>query len=373
MLTKTKKVLFYAPLKSPDHETPSGDRKIARLLIEVLEATGFNVDIASKFRSWSSGKELEEISRKEKEGRIECQRLIAYAREHPEFIPDFWFTYHLYHKAPDYLGPTFCEAFDVPYIVAEASYAHKRDEGIWGHQNQVVKRSLRLAHTVFSFGKHDMAGILPFLKPSAEHHYIAPFLDRREVSTKSIKHIGKTPRLITVAMMRRGDKFDSYRLLAEILKQSSDQDWQLTIVGDGECFTEVQALFSQKQFPGREIIFLGQKSESELYEIYQNHDVFIWPAINEAFGMALLEAQFAGLPVIAGDYGSVSSIVQHGETGFVVPDNDVAVFQKKLFSLLSNKTLVEKMGSAARIKSEQMHSFDGVCNQFAKILYDLVA
>ena len=47
-------------------------------------------------------------------------------------------------------------------------------------------------------------------------------------------------------------------------------------------------------------------------------DLFVWPAINEAFGMALLEAQASALPVVAGASGGVGGIVASGETGLLV-------------------------------------------------------
>ena len=40
--------------------------------------------------------------------------------------PDLWFTYHLYYKAPDLVGPLVAGALGIPYAVAEASVAHKR-------------------------------------------------------------------------------------------------------------------------------------------------------------------------------------------------------------------------------------------------------
>ena len=45
-------IAFYAPLKSPDHETPSGDRRMARLLLATLERAGHELHIASHLRSY---------------------------------------------------------------------------------------------------------------------------------------------------------------------------------------------------------------------------------------------------------------------------------------------------------------------------------
>ncbi len=47
-------IAFYAPLKSPNHPVPSGDRQMARLLIAALRLAGHSVEIASELRSFSA-------------------------------------------------------------------------------------------------------------------------------------------------------------------------------------------------------------------------------------------------------------------------------------------------------------------------------
>ena len=47
----------------------------------------------------------------------------------PAAAPELWFTYHLYHKAPDWLGPRIAGALGIPYVVAEASFAPKQAGG----------------------------------------------------------------------------------------------------------------------------------------------------------------------------------------------------------------------------------------------------
>ena len=111
------------------------------------------------------------------------------------------------------------------------------------------------------------------------------------------------PRLITVAMMRRGDKLASYRLLADSLAMLSDLEWSLDIVGDGEARGEVAAALAPL---GPRLRWRGALDAAGVAAALADSDLFVWPAINEAFGMALLEAQASGLPVVAGASGGVS-------------------------------------------------------------------
>ena len=48
------RIAFYAPLKSPDHPVPSGDRQMARLLVAALRHAGHDVEIASELRSYAA-------------------------------------------------------------------------------------------------------------------------------------------------------------------------------------------------------------------------------------------------------------------------------------------------------------------------------
>ena len=123
--------------------------------------------------------------------------------------------------------------------------------------------------------------------------------------------------------MRRGDKLASYRVLADSLAMLSDLDWSLDLVGDGEARGEVAAAFAALS---PRIRWRGALDESAVAAALADSDLFVWPAVNEAFGMALLEAQASGLPVVAGAVagasGGVGGIVADRETGLLVPPGD---------------------------------------------------
>lgn len=74
---------------------------------------------------------------------------------------------------------------------------------------------------------------------------------------------------------------------------------------------------------GKNIRFFGDASFERKIPLLQNAKVLLFPTrANEVFGYSMIEAMSCGTPVIGFDDGSVSEIVQHGETGFVVKDID---------------------------------------------------
>jgi hypothetical protein len=92
------RIAFYAPLKPPNHPTPSGDRRMARLLMAALAHAGHEVTLASIYRSWDDGTRPGRHERLAALGARLADRLTERLRAAP---PDLWFTYQLYHKAPD--------------------------------------------------------------------------------------------------------------------------------------------------------------------------------------------------------------------------------------------------------------------------------
>ena len=107
--------------------------------------------------------------------------------------------------------------------------------------------------------------------------------------------------------MRTRDKLDSYRVLAKALVLLKDRPWRALLVGDGPARAEVEALMAPLNEGGHERVrFAGALPREALPALYAGADLYLWPAINEAYGMTFLEAQAAGLPVVAGRTGGVA-------------------------------------------------------------------
>ncbi|HTZ38458.1 MAG TPA: glycosyltransferase, partial [Stellaceae bacterium] len=343
------RVAFYAPLKPPDHPVPSGDRRIARLLLAALRLAGHRPLVGSRLRSFDpdGGRHPAVAARAE---RI-AARLVAGWRADPATAPGLWFTYHLYYKAPDWLGPAVSTALGIPYVVAEASFAAKRAGGAFDLGHRAVAAALRRADRVIGLNSADRDGVLPLLAHPERFVALAPFLDAGRFAGPRAASAA-APRLVTVAMMRPGDKLASYRVLGAALSALLDLPWSLDVVGDGPAQAEVRAALAPL---GARVRFRGALDEAGVAACLAAADLFVWPAIHEAFGMALLEAQASGLAAVAGASGGVGDIVADAVTGRLTPPGDAAAFSAAVRNLLADPAHCAAMGAAAYDKVRREH------------------
>ena len=132
--------------------------------------------------------------------------------------PDLWFCYHPYYKAPDLIGPTLASAFAIPYVTAEASYSSRRNVGVWAETQASVAETVKIAALNICFTHRDRDGLAK-IAPDATFAMLPPFIDTSAFAASP--HSGSSG-LIAVAMMRPGDKLDSYRMLARALERLPD-------------------------------------------------------------------------------------------------------------------------------------------------------
>lgn len=340
------RIAFHTPLKPLDHPTPSGDRSMARALAGILRRLGHEVIAVDRHEPGRRG--LVEPARQAEERARHLARV-------PDLVaqrPDLWFTYHLWYKQPDWLGPEVSATLKIPYVVAEASYAPKRAGGPWDLGHHAVGKAIRAADLVLTLNPDDSPMIAPLLRSPACAVVIPPFLDAAPFRAARRAPREGTPMLLAVGMMRPGDKLASYRLLADALQRVRDLDWRLTIVGDGEARGEVEAAFAPVS---DRIIYRGAVDAAGLPAIYASADLLVWPAINEAYGIALLEAQAAGLPVVAGRTRGVPAVIGDGESGLLPTLGDAQAFAASVRALLVDPARRAALAAGARARIDRDH------------------
>lgn len=360
------RIAFYAPMKHPDHPVPSGDRQMARLLIRALTLAGHTVEVASRLRAFVSDPVDPGHDDVREEAQAEIERLAAEWAGHGP--PDLWFCYHPYYKSPDFVGPALARSFVIPYVTAEASYARKRDSGPWGPAQAVVVDAVRLAALNVGFTRRDLEGLAQ-LVPADRLVHLPPFIDAAPFY--SAPQLREPPVLVTVAMMRPGDKLESYRLLSRALVLCADMPWRLRIVGDGPCRAEVADLFAA--LGNDRIEWLGERRPEEIPAILAASDIMVWPGFGEAFGLAYLEGQAAGLPVVAQNIAGVPEVVRDGETGMLTPPGDAVAFAAAIRVLCDDAGRRADMSAAARAFVIEERSLEGAAARLGALLERLTA
>ncbi|MCB1743610.1 MAG: glycosyltransferase family 4 protein, partial [Gammaproteobacteria bacterium] len=357
------------------------DRSMARMLMRALRWSGAEVELASTFRSYDgSGDDHRQRCLQALGERLAarlCRRLKA---RPPELRPALFVCYHLYHKAPDWLGPVVCKQLCIPYVVIEASYAARQAHGPWSLGFEAARGGLDLASRVLSLNPGDEPGLRQYLGSRAHVlRRLAPFTDIEpwciEAGAARRHPTGvdgpRCCRLVTVAMMREGDKLASYRLLAEALGELLDLDWRLEVVGDGAARDAVLAALSV--LPEQRWHWHGRLPQPAIARLLGDCDLFLWPALNEAFGMSLIEAAAVGLPVVAGASPGVAGIVEDGVSGVLCEYASRPAFAAAVRRLIADPATRAGMGVAAARRARDEHSLPVAAERLRAMLAELCA
>ncbi|HVW89963.1 MAG TPA: glycosyltransferase family 4 protein [Gaiellaceae bacterium] len=127
----------------------------------------------------------------------------------------------------------------------------------------------------------------------------------------------------------------------------------LVIAGDGELRGEVEALAAELGVRNR-VRVLGYVEDIGAW--YSAFDAFLLTSRNEGAPVVAIEAQAAGVPVVATDAGGTRTVVDDGETGFVVPIGDVAALAERLTRLRDDPALRDELGRTAAARMRERFS-----------------
>jgi D-inositol-3-phosphate glycosyltransferase len=141
-------------------------------------------------------------------------------------------------------------------------------------------------------------------------------------------------------------------------KSSSDKDMQ-----------SLKALAVQLKMTKR-VHFIAAQPQYKLPLLYSAADVTVIPSFHESFGLAAVESLACSTPVVATQAGGLTTVVQDGKTGFLVP-RFPGFFAERLDSLLQNPVLLKNMSEAAR-KSVIQFSWKNVASMVQNLYEDVL-
>jgi D-inositol-3-phosphate glycosyltransferase len=198
----------------------------------------------------------------------------------------------------------------------------------------------------------DPRGRVEIVAPGVEHAFFAPgerrgarsalCLDDRPV----LLFVGRIQPLkgldVAIAALAGLGRPDAVLL---VVGGASGQD------GPGEV-ARIAALIDHHGVAGQ-VMFVEPQPHHILSTYYRAADVVLVPSRSESFGLVALEAGACGVPVVASAVGGLLTLVDHGDTGFLVPDRDPDQFARHTRWLLDHPQAAAHMGARAAVRARR--------------------
>ena len=163
-------------------------------------------------------------------------------------------------------------------------------------------------------------------------------------------------------------------LLPELMRLNPDT--HMVIIGPvtNERYHEkLTRKINENGLQGRVVVIDGLAAGSqELVDAYHGADLFLLPSVHEPFGIVILEAWAAGLPVIASRVGGIPSFVKDQEDGLLFAPNDKLSCLKTFEILTSSQSKAGEMAAAGRRKAVARYSWDGITQTLIDIYEEAI-
>lgn len=156
-----------------------------------------------------------------------------------------------------------------------------------------------------------------------------------------------------------------------LIKAKTKKKIQLSIIGPNSEEKYLSILLKTVKILSleKEVIFLPQQSYSFMPSIYQDHDIFVFPAVwEEPFGRAWVEALSSGLPLITTATGCAGDYLSHKENCLIFSPNDKIALAESILSILQNSKLCDRISQNGRLIVEKYFPFDKFVDKVEKYL-----
>jgi colanic acid/amylovoran biosynthesis glycosyltransferase len=233
-------------------------------------------------------------------------------------------------------------------------------DNLFKHADLITANTPYLANKIIELGcPKELLSIIPvgvdtdFFYPNTEH-----------------KTSQNTLKLITVGRLDKVKGHDfCIMAMADLINKGFDIT--LTIIGEGEERTSLENVIVKYKLEGK-VYMKGKKSQLEVRQELWEHDVYLLTAValkdgrRETQGLATLEAQACGLPVIVFDSGGVKYTLEDKKTGLICTEYDVQAVSESIKLLYSNPILRKEMALNTTDFIKQHFSQDYIDNVWEK-------
>lgn len=266
---------------------------------------------------------------------------------------------HVWNPASGRYGMLVARQLNIPYLLTEHDPFALPQLKNWIKKKLISKTQKVIA--ISEKNKELLTQLYPFLKekiitihngidttrfasqlisfsPTEKEKYREQVFEVEERSPRAGTQL-TTPIITTIAELHPRKGLIHLLKACEILMEKN-MIFKCIIIGEGQQRKELER-YIEKHRLEKFIKLLGTRHD--IPQLLASSDVFVLPSLNEAFGLVLLEAMIAGLPIIATKNGGIPEIIENGKNGILVAPKDSLALAEAIEKILSSPDLVRKM------------------------------
>lgn len=256
---------------------------------------------------------------------------------------------------------------DYHFNRAIAKYNNKATLIYWNHCFNLSDKEIKIvASTIKKYSKIVFASHRLSNKfknyTSIECVYIADGI----VSEKEKISDLKSKNLVFVGKLNKNKCIDELLDVMSLIRKE-DKEVVLSIVGDGEERNNLVSKAKNLRL-GLSVSFLGELSEDEKRDVFIDSAIFVTASKSNSFGISVLEAMSAGLPVVAfSESINNEEIIRNDINGYVVPNRNKVEMKNKIMEIINNDEFRNTMGSCAK-ETSAVYDINNIKSEWIKIL-----
>ena len=205
---------------------------------------------------------------------------------------------------------------------------------------------------------------------AVNHHFFKP-LETEKLQSHQLK----------IGIVSRIEQFKGHDFIINVIAKlpvAYRNQIEFNIAGTGPYRAELVKLADNLGL-NNQVKFHGYVKDLDLPNFYTTNDLFILCSREnpdsisvEGFGLVLLEAQACGLAVIGANTGGIPDAIDHENGGWLIHQDNEAELRELLIRLLDDRTIITKMGIAARNRVLEGYTWDIYCSKLFQLMQNHV-
>jgi len=255
---------------------------------------------------------------------------------------------------------------------------------LWGNKDAILtwlalkefrNREMKIFKSCrYFFGRTDWdQSITRLLAPQAKYFYCSEMLRPEIYNSKKVwkprqNEVKRIVSIISGSIYKGGDVV---LRAAKVLKENVRFDfvWEVYGVGDMKQWEKLTHIRPDEV----NVVVTGIIDAGRLIDIVTTADVYVHPSYIENSPNTVCEAQLLGIPVIATNVGGVSSLVEHGKTGLLVPPNDPYLMAATIEEIFFDINLANEISANGRKKSLERHNSTKIVEELMSAIEIIIA